>query len=566
MRNARRLLQVTVVLLFLTAPLAQAAPPSGGESANISESETWTDDATMNGHISIGNGATLTISANITMETGSSITVEEGGQLVLTNGGLYSNDLNAGVMVNGVLASLTLNFGDLADEGVLQLKFDHEIPNNVKMHVIYGDTTMNASGLDLVQFDVPLNDSNLTITFDAYYFTPTYILWAKAIHSGGDTTTIMAQDITATNAPLYWFQSAFDIVAHGDMSVTSSEVEGANITCHSLCQFDNAQLTGSAPIHAATTASLSVQDSTIAGSRTDEDIVLHDQASITYTNSQGTGGTTDAWIRLLSERSLTTNIPNGSLDISGIGWGASNWNDLTDENGAILLVPAGQTNEHKRIVEWMDGEGVVHQEDATITLSVSSSWGVFSTTIDAPMTSSGSIELALPYVQVTAVEPDSSTGIANKSVPGMVSVTNSGAVPVSSVSIWCYEGAELADTTQMTVSLNAGETKQVPFTWYAYEAGEATLTCKPLLPSALNELANEVMEADGATSEVVTWTYAEEVEEAPLLIWMAAALGSVGLALFARAQVQKQRYVDLENQTNELHAAEDEEKSYPDEV
>jgi hypothetical protein len=118
----------------------------------------------------------------------------------------------------------------------------------------------------------------------------------------------------------------------------------------------------------------------------------------------------------------------------------------------------------------------------------------------------------------------------------------------------------------MTVSLNAGETKQVPFTWYAYEAGEATLTCKPLLPNALNELANEVMEADGATSQAVTWTYAEEVEEAPLLIWMAAALGSVGLALFARAQVQKQRYVDLENQTSELHAAEDEEKSYPDEV
>jgi hypothetical protein len=556
---------MAMLLLFLTAPLAQAAPPTGGESASISQSETWTDDATMDGHISIANGATLTINANITMETGSSITVEEGGQLVLTNGGLYSNDLYAGVMVNSVLASLTLNFGDVADDGVLQLKFDHEIPDGVKMNVKYGDTTVNASGLDIVQFDVPLNDTNLTITFDAYYFTPTYILWAKAIHSGGDTVTIMAQDITATNAPLYWFQSSFDLIAHGDMSITSFEIEGANITCHRLCQFENAQLTGSAPIHAATTASLSLKDSTIAGSRTDEDIVLHDQASITYTNSQGTGGTTDAWIRLLSERSLTTNIPNGSLDLSGIGWGASNWNDLTDENGYILLVPAGQTNEHKRIVEWMDGQGVVHQEEATITLSVSSSWGIFSTTIDAPMTSNGSIELALPYVQVTAVEPESSTGVANKSVSGMVSVTNSGTVAVSSVSIWCYEGTEVADTTQLTVSLNAGETKQVAFTWYAYEAGDATLTCKPLLPNALNELAYEVMEADGATSQTVTWTYAEEVKDAPILIWMAAGLGSVGLALFARAQVQKQRYVESENQTNELLAAEDEEKSYADE-
>ena len=34
------------------------------------------------------------------------------------------------------------------------------------------------------------------------------------------------------------------------------------------------------------------------GSRTDEDIILHDQATIEYTNSSE-GGYTDAWIRLL---------------------------------------------------------------------------------------------------------------------------------------------------------------------------------------------------------------------------------------------------------------------------
>ena len=370
-------------LLLLTAPLAAAAPPTGGDSNTITDSETWTEDAHMNGHVVVADGATLNVNANITMETGSSITVEDGGQLVITNGALHSDDLNAGLMVNSMFATLTINFGDLADEGVLQLKLDHTIDANSKMNITLGDETVNASGLDMVSFDAPLNDTDLVITFDSYYFTPTYVLWAKAIYGGGNTETLLAQDIDAADAPLYWFQSGFDIHAHGDITVTSSTISGAKITCEGLCQFDNAELVGSAPVEAASTSSVSVINSIISGSRSDEDIILHDQAQITYTNSQGTGGTTDAWVRLLSQRSLSTNIPNGSLDLYDIGYRANDWNDLTDENGNIVFVEAGATNEWKRMIEWMDGDGVVHQEEASITLSITSSWGTFSQTFNA---------------------------------------------------------------------------------------------------------------------------------------------------------------------------------------
>ena len=391
MRTHKPVAALILALLMLGLPLASAQPPAGGDSTTITESEAWTEDGSMNGHVVVSDGAILTVSANISMATGSSITVENGGQLVLTNGALLSDDLNAGLMVNSMFASLTLNFGDLADDGILQLKFDHIIDADSKMNVSLGNETVNASGLDTVQFDAPLNGTDLVITFDSYYFTPTYVLWAKAIYGGGNTETLLAQEIEASDAPLYWFQSGFDIHAHGDLTVTSSTLSGANVHCEALCQFDSAELVGSAPVDAATTATVSVIDSLISGSRTDEDIILHDEASIVYTNSQGTGGTTDAWIRLLSERTLTTNIPNGSLDIYDLGWGAADWNDLTDENGDIVLVDQGATNEHKRIVAWMDGNGVEHQEDASITLSISSSWGVFSSTIDAPTTSSGNI-------------------------------------------------------------------------------------------------------------------------------------------------------------------------------
>ena len=250
MRSLRLTIPMLLTLLLIAGPLAQATPPSSGDSTTVSASETWTEDAVMDGHVTVADGATLTVNANITMETGSSITVEEGGQLVITNGGLYSDDLNAGLMVNSMFATLTLNFGDLADDGVLQLKLDHVVDSSSKMNVTYDNTTFNASGEDLVQFNVPLNGTDIVINFDSYYFTPTYVLWAKAIHSGGDTNTLMAQEINASDAPLYWFQSGYDVVGHGDVSVTNGEIEGASIHCASLCKFDRSTLTGSAPINA----------------------------------------------------------------------------------------------------------------------------------------------------------------------------------------------------------------------------------------------------------------------------------------------------------------------------
>jgi hypothetical protein len=542
MGTQARLACLLVGLLLMTGPLALASPPTGGETSNVDQNETWTEDATMDGHVVVASGSTLTVNANITMETGSSITVEEGGQLVVTNGALLSDDLNAGLMVNSMFAELTLNFGDIADEGVVQLKFDHEIPEHAKMNVSYGETVIDASGADMVQFDAPLNGTDLVLNFDSYYFTPTYVLWAKAIHSGGDTSTLMAQEIPATDAPLYWFQSAFNIVADGDLTVISSTVEGANITCASLCDFDGAQLIGSAPVMAQPSADVRVDDSVLAGSRTDEDIVLNDQASITYTNSQGTGGTTDAWIRLLSERTLSTNIPNGSLDISGIGWGGASWNDLTDENGNIVLVAGGSTNEHKRIVEWMDGAGVVHQEDATITLSISSSWGTFSSTIDAPTTTSGTMHLDLPYIAVTALEPEATTAPVNKSIGMMATVSNTGNASLSGlVNVWCYVGEEIAETTQVSVSLAAGETKDVPLSWYDYTAGERSLTCKPLIPAAFNDITDLVADQSGATTETITWEYVAEAEDSPMFIFIIAALGFGGLAVVVAAQVKKTR-------------------------
>jgi len=543
MRVPRSTLTLAIVLLFLSAPLAQAAPPESGESSTVNANEVWTETATMNGHLTVTNGATLTIQSDITMEPGSSITVDEGASLVMDNGSLISEELNSGLLVNNMGANLMLNFGDLAETGVIQLQFDHEITTGETgwFNITMGNTTVDASGSDTVQFDAPLNATNLTVTFDAYYFTPTYLLQAQAIYGGGNVETLQAPNILANNAPLYWFQSGFDLSVNGHFEALNGELRGAKLSCSMSCSFTGTQVTGSAPIHVADATSISVLDSIITGSRTDEDIILHDQATITYTNSVGTGGTTDAWIRLLSERVLRTNIPNGSLDIYDMGWGASDWNDLTDENGDIVLVPGLPTNEHKRIVEWMDGNGVEHQEEATITLSITSNWGTFSTTVDAPTLSEGTINVDLPLVSVTKISPETTVATVNRSIGLMLTVENSGAADATA-NFRCYVDGEDADTAPSTItaSLSAGEVKDIPVTWYVYADGSQSLTCKPFLPVALENVANEVANLAGVDSDPVVWTYAEETEDAPIIIWVIAIVGFMVFALIIASQKRQQ--------------------------
>ena len=65
------------------------------------------------------------------------------------------------------------------------------------------------------------------------------------------------------------------------------------------------------------------------------------------------------------------------------------------------------------------------------------------------------------------------------------------------------------------------------------------MTCKPLLPTALNDITEDVVDLTGATSPTVMWEYAEEVEEAPIIIYTVMTIGFVALALFVASQARR---------------------------
>ena len=540
-KNDRTLLlmrRFVLIIFFFTisifVPVAHAEAPTDGGTVNITSDETWSSGGALDGTIIVEDGATLTIASNYIVEEGSSIVVEEGATLeVIEGASLESVDVSAGRMLT-LGSQLHLNFGDVADTGLLQVHLDAIVPPTAVFNATLGTTTVDVSAIDsqIIEFeDVPLDGTLLNVTFSIYTFADVKVTKVIAIYDG-EQSRLNAEEINATNANLWWYNAAFDLIVHGELSMNEGELRGGNITCNGTCTIDTSTLVGSAPVEVPTTGSLSISDSSIFGSRTDEDIILHDDAEISYVNTNGTGGFTDAWVRLLSSRTIYTNIPNGSIDIMNLGYGAADWNDLTDEQGVLVLVEEGE-NEHRRMIEWMDSKGIVHQEDASITLSISSNWGNFATTILAPTTPVGYLNLSLPYVVVDSVEPSEVTGSVNKSIGLMLTVSNTGQADATA-NFRCYVNGEDADTapSTITVSLVAGNTTKVPISWWANTDGAQQLTCKPFLPTLLEPIADLVVDVGGATSDEVSWTYAEESEDAPIIIYAVVVIGFVALGFF----------------------------------
>ena len=57
-----------------------------------------------------------------------------------------------------------------------------------------------------------------------------------------------------------------------------------------------------------------------------------------------------------------------------------------------------------------------------------------------------------------------------------------------------------------------------------------------MLPTALDAIADDVVDLTGATSTIVTWEYAVEEEDAPILIFVAVVAGFIVFALIAASQ------------------------------
>ena len=559
MRTAFTLVTLLLLASCLGAFTTAAEMTDDGSSITVTGTETWNGTNPIDKDLFVKDGASLIISDATTVNQGVTITVESGA-LLTVNADVTGTELDAGLLIYND-TTLNLDFGDLSETGQVRINFDHTIPETAQLNVTIGDETRDAVGSDFVDIPAPLNGTPLVVEFNIYYFFATQVTSVQALHSGSSGTVIHgAVDINHTGGSLKWNSAAFDLDVEGTLVVQNAKVSGAAITCINECSMTGVTLTGSAPVHVADSGELSIDTSVIQGSRTDEDIIVHDTATISYTDNTGTGGQTDAWIRLLSQRTLHTNAGNITVHATGLGYYGSTMDNITDSNGHVNFA----LSENTRIVEWVDGNGDYHEEDAEIVLTLSSNWGNFATTINAPRTPVSSVTIPLPYIDVKSINLKDNKGYLGSKVSGDVVIENTGTASVTGVNFWCYVGQELQDTTQLVVSLEPGESKTLYVSWYGNALGSQSLECRALLPTVLQSISADVTNTNGATSQDIAWNAAEETEDQPLMIYAILVVIILAGTFVVSNQAAKRVNQEVQNALEEDDDAEEEEKVYID--
>ena len=543
-------LMMTATVLLIPTSIAEAQ--NDGSTQTITSSEVWTSDATLDGDVVVGSGGVLTIDSNIDVATDSTITIEQGGKLIL-NGQLNALDSNNEVYME-VYQNTILEpyFSGLIDSGTLRVNMAKEYFTSMEVYVIAAGENLTWTGQPYLDFTVNFDDASVNVGFEGFWQFPVWVDSIQAFDSNGAIYTLDADEWNHNNGVLKTEegQASFSIDIQGDLTSNGGTISDADIICSGSCTFANSTLSWSSPINVNDGAIITMETSTMNGSRTYEDIIVHDTATIDFdTDSMsGTGGPTDMWIRLLSQRVITTNLKDApaSVHFEGLGYQGSNGDLMLDANGAIDL---GQNNnptvsKYLRMTEWVDSSGVLHQESGMVMITLNggtSVWnGDYSVTLNpAPTTPTYAANIALPYVQIDKVAPEDTQGTVDKGLGVMLTVTNSGTVDVAT-NIRCYEGVDEADMATMFVSLDAGQTKDIPAVWYANASGAKSLNCKASIPLFFNSLADDLTSASGTDSELVSFKEAEDREDAPIILYSAIVIVIiVATVIYTRATAKK---------------------------
>ena len=562
MRTAS-LLTILMMIPILFASTTLASPPTNGSTTLVSDSQTW-EGGNLNGDVVIADGGVLTWTGESQISTDSTITIQEGGILNLNNA-ILTGQASVSTLLIFDTTNVAINESIADTTATMTIYFDINVPQEAYLNLTIDENTTNEITGTSFETTVDLTDEFL-IGVDHYYPLPFGITHIEIFHSNAELLTISAEELSQSGGSLSWNQPSFHILNHGTVLLDGSTLMGANISCEHLCHFNDSTLIGSGPIHVADGTHIGVNNSVILGSRTDEDIIVHDQATIDYEESTGTGGYTDAWIRLLSKREIHVNAKVATVVATGIGYNGNTINTIIngDTDQSTWFVDIG-TSESKRIVEWVDGTGTYHQETGTIKITVESNWGDFIADAVAPKTATSNVDVTYPSLSIDKIVPDAVTADTGKTHYVMITISNTGTIPANP-NVRCYTNGEEADTTANTGNWEVapGESKDVPVSWWHYTDEATTLNCKFLYPDVLEAVSDLIADESGQTSSEVSWTTAEEVEELPIVLYGIIIAIVVGLGVFVALgsrRLQKKEYMESEEEHDEEEESVDEDST-----
>ena len=513
----RRALLLSLIIL-LSQPFVSAT--------DISDDSEEASSGTLSGDYTVTNGATWTVSGDYEIAENTAIVIEEGATMVVSG----SMDAVAPPKLNlAGTANVLVPVGNLGDSGVLRIDFADEILYGIDIE-INNETSVNWTG---TQFDWngDLDVENITVNITTHPFQISSISTITLSAQGTTPVMLEADELSGNGTSLVIpdRNNAWSIDVQGSLIVTGS-IFGAGITCSGTCTLNGAQMTSTGPIEVM--GSISVTDSTLSGGISDEDIIVWDDASVTWTNSTGTGGVTDNWVNILTTR--TIGIENGYVVFYGydMGYDSISTSPLGDNN---TFEPANMgdnvieiaLDERDRMIRWQDGDGIVHEESASGLVVLSTPWGDYEHQIpDLPKVNHFDVSLDLPSLSFDSLVESDDENNVNSRLGIMATVTNNGDASANFLIDCISNGTDANVGVNVPYSAGPGETIEIPMNWDSAVEGELTLECTIFVPYHFDGF--DVVSSGTATTNPVTWSIEDDNSTnllLPIAIGLVLAVG-----------------------------------------
>ena len=513
------------------------------------------------GNHTFTDNSTAKVNGNYTVQDNTKFTIEEGSTLQVWGDlrAIEPPQLNIDTVAN-----VTVPIGFLAPQGTMRIVFAETILFNITVEVDNNTSIVR----NVSQFDRQIGMDSENITVNISHFGFQQIAIAEIILSPeGDTPVTRAPDELSGNGTSFVIPTknkVWTIDVYGELYV-EGEIYGAEINCYGTCIFENAELFSTGPINVYGTASFN--QSFLSGGVSDEDVIVWDDAEITWEETNGTGGTTDNWIRVLSTRTIGVQNSHVTFYGYGMGYDGIDTSPITDNStgnfqnygdGIIEIA----LDERERLIEWQDGNGDYHSEQASGKVVLATPWGTYEKDIaELPKTNHFDIEIDLPMLKFDSLVESSDTNNINSRLGVMATISNEGSQPATFL-VDCYSnGTEANVGVNVPYTAEAGETIEIPMNWDSANEGVFTLDCEIFVPYHFDGI--DVGGGQTVSTEEVTWN--PEDEDGGVNLIIPIAIGVVIAAIIFTLITINNRLVEKAVVTNELETEDEEpEKEYLD--
>ena len=527
--RSRNSIICVLILLSMGALPSLADAPTDGSTITITSDESWSSSTTLNGNVTIASGATLTIDSNIDIATSSSITVSSGGNLVIDSSSISAQEQVVWLAMDDLNAQITIPLQGTGGDVLIKFTFKDSLAENNLKAGFAGSELTSQSGEDAeFRTTLPQGVTEVSINLSTGWLAAE-ISGVDIVESGTGSSVEDIRSLQYTGlkagAEAPW---SLNIMEGGGLLSTNSYINDVDLACFGTCILNQTTMQSFEPIDLSDSGIITLMNSNLNGSITDEDIKGLPGAEINWNATNGSGGYTDRWIIERIGQKITTALPGVLIQLTELGYKNESRTVTTDLNGMATLPT--------RIIQWMDSSGEEHNESArieNISFSRASAWGDFTGPLGLLGSSDTTVSLDLPMISVISVKIADSEANVGDSVSATASVRNDGAAATIKLTCTDSSGADVRTSpSYIPVEAGAQSTTAVEFTWIQDSSGDESITCSPLIPSAFSNFESLVLtEQSSANSSSMKWIALVD-SGTNMTIWlMVAVIVGVGALL-----------------------------------